>query len=139
MQWFFSTLSGARAALGLLFLRLALGLYAFSEGSAMLHAQAAATHAWWAIGYVWWLLAAAIVLGFLTALFSGVMGILILTLPFLHVESAGMQAFPDSVPGAAVALLLVAAILCTGAGAASIDARMFGRREIIIPRNTKPN
>ena len=36
---------------------------------------------------------------------------------------------------AALAMVIAAAVICLGAGAFSVDARLFGRREVIIPRN----
>jgi len=36
---------------------------------------------------------------------------------------------------AALAIVIAAAVICLGAGAFSVDARLFGRREVIIPRN----
>jgi len=35
---------------------------------------------------------------------------------------------------ATLAIVMVAALVCLGPGAFSLDARLFGRREIIIPR-----
>ena len=35
---------------------------------------------------------------------------------------------------AVLALVIVAAIICLGSGAFSVDAKLFGRREVIIPR-----
>jgi uncharacterized membrane protein YphA (DoxX/SURF4 family) len=34
---------------------------------------------------------------------------------------------------AVLAIVIVAAVLCLGPGAFSVDARIFGRREVIIP------
>jgi putative oxidoreductase len=36
---------------------------------------------------------------------------------------------------AALAVVIVAAVVCLGPGAFSVDARLFGRREVIIPKN----
>jgi uncharacterized membrane protein YphA (DoxX/SURF4 family) len=44
---------------------------------------------------------------------------------------------PLDTPMTAVLLAVIAiAVICTGAGALSLDARMFGRREIIIPSSS---
>jgi len=40
----------------------------------------------------------------------------------------------DTRTTAALAAVIAAAVLCLGPGAFSLDARLFGRREIIIPR-----
>jgi uncharacterized membrane protein YphA (DoxX/SURF4 family) len=34
-----------------------------------------------------------------------------------------------------LAIVIAAAVICLGSGAFSIDARLFGRREVIIPQN----
>jgi len=40
----------------------------------------------------------------------------------------------DTRTAAALATVIAAAIVCLGPGAVSLDARLFGRREIIIPK-----
>ncbi|MFZ3210367.1 MAG: TQO small subunit DoxD [Terriglobales bacterium] len=40
----------------------------------------------------------------------------------------------DTTTVAALATAIAAAVICLGPGAFSLDARFFGRREIIIPR-----
>jgi len=43
-------------------------------------------------------------------------------------------AFFDTRTTAALAVVIAAAVVCLGPGAFSLDARLFGRREIIIPK-----
>ena len=43
-------------------------------------------------------------------------------------------AFFDTRTTAALATVIAAAVVCLGPGAFSLDARLFGRREIIIPK-----
>jgi len=43
-------------------------------------------------------------------------------------------AFFDTKTTAALATVIAAAVVCLGPGAFSLDARLFGRQEIIIPR-----
>jgi len=45
-------------------------------------------------------------------------------------------AFFDTTTTAALATVIAAAVVCLGPGAFSLDARLFGRREIIIPRTS---
>lgn len=40
--------------------------------------------------------------------------------------------------GAEFAIMIAIALACLGPGAYSLDARRYGRREIIIPRRTEP-
>jgi len=42
--------------------------------------------------------------------------------------------FFETTTAAALATVIAAAVVCLGPGAFSLDARLFGRREIIIPR-----
>lgn len=42
--------------------------------------------------------------------------------------------FFETATAAALATVIAAAVVCLGPGAFSLDARLFGRREIIIPR-----
>jgi len=37
---------------------------------------------------------------------------------------------------AALAIVIIAAVMCLGSGAFSVDAKLFGRREVIIPRKS---
>ena len=45
----------------------------------------------------------------------------------------------DTRTAAALATVIAAAIVCLGPGAFSLDARLFGPREIVIPRATQDN
>jgi hypothetical protein len=36
---------------------------------------------------------------------------------------------------ATLALVIAAAVVCLGSGAFSVDSRLFGRREVIIPKH----
>ena len=38
-----------------------------------------------------------------------------------------------------LASVIAAALVCLGPGAFSLDCRLFGRREIVIPRNPSPS
>jgi uncharacterized membrane protein YphA (DoxX/SURF4 family) len=40
---------------------------------------------------------------------------------------------------AALAVVIAFSLVCLGPGAFSVDARLFGRREVIIPRNSPDN
>jgi uncharacterized membrane protein YphA (DoxX/SURF4 family) len=44
--------------------------------------------------------------------------------------------FAETTMTATLAVVLAAAVLCLGPGAFSIDARLFGRREVIIPHSS---
>src|SRR5262245_48547759 len=74
---------------------------------------------------------AALTLGILTRLCSTVVGlgyVLVLFMPFEGALPAGLDG-----AAAVVGLAAAAALALLGPGAFSIDARLFGRREILIP------
>jgi uncharacterized membrane protein YphA (DoxX/SURF4 family) len=91
-------------------------------------------------------------LGFLTrlvGLLAGVSGISLLfgyMTPFAGIVAGVVTvssaiSYPslfDTRLAASLAMSIAVAILCLGPGAFSIDARLFGRREIIIPDASHP-
>jgi uncharacterized membrane protein YphA (DoxX/SURF4 family) len=73
-----------------------------------------------------------LLIGFWTRVMAGLATIIDITGVF--------SLFPESKVGplgitttAILATAIAAAVLCLGAGALSVDARIFGRREIVIP------
>jgi len=80
---------------------------------------------------------ASLILGFLTPVGGSLVG--------LGAIGAVLSWFPPPVPNsihgtlpAIFVAVVAAAVVCLGPGALSVDARLFGRREIIIPR-TRPS
>ena len=56
--------------------------------------------------------------------------------------SSALAWFPNplATPTSAIFFLVIAtAVICLGPGALSLDARLFGRREIVIPRSSSSN
>jgi uncharacterized membrane protein YphA (DoxX/SURF4 family) len=86
----------------------------------------------WAIGFTILVAGALLILGFLTP----IAGALILALE-LSIRASWLPDCSGQAAGPAVALLfkfaVPLAIMALGPGAFSLDARLFGRREIIIP------
>ena len=79
-----------------------------------------------------------LIVGFLTpvvgaAVAAGGVGIAVSLLP------ASNQTVFDSGPATVFALAMLVTIIALGPGAFSVDARVFGRREIIIPRRISPS
>jgi uncharacterized membrane protein YphA (DoxX/SURF4 family) len=92
----------------------------------------------WSVGLVAHASGGLIVVGFLTPL-AGVVMILGLLSELLSLLPACTPNVFDSRSALIFALTMLLAIIGTGPGRFSLDARVFGRREIIIPpRNGSP-
>jgi len=75
---------------------------------------------------------ALLLVGFLTPVAGALVGLGTLGIALAWFPAATPNLFDAKLP-AAFAVIMSAAIVFLGPGAFSIDARMFGRREIIIP------
>jgi uncharacterized membrane protein YphA (DoxX/SURF4 family) len=136
LQRLYSTFPGGRPGLGLLLLRAAVGLSATAEGFFYLSAPSAPSSGEWLLGLVLITSGAALAAGFLTpyaGLFVGLcfLGIALswFPAPTMGVHDARLFAFGMIVAAASLALL--------GPGSFSLDGRLFGRREIVIPPSSR--
>lgn len=115
---------------GLLLLRAAVGLSLVVQGGACL---AGHPGRWaWAVGPLAVVTGAALLIGFLTPVAGAVAEILSLSVALSWLPSS----LPDVFGGAPATIFLVvmaATVLLLGPGAFSLDAWLFGRREIVIP------
>jgi len=118
--------------LGLLFLRSGLGLAATMEAISLLESAQPANVAVWVLGLAAIASGALLLVGLLTPGAGAVAGACSLLLCFPSVPGAPSL----DVARAALVATDAAAILLLGPGAFSIDARLFGRREIIIPHSS---
>ncbi len=135
MQRFFSTFPGNWPGAGLLVLRVAVGGVAVLEGAAAMRSSSGPVAAPWLLGLIAVVSGAALLAGFLTPACGAVAGVSALALTFGPLSSAAAS------PLDATAALLVAAdataLVLLGPGALSVDARLFGRREIVVPRESR--
>lgn len=129
VQRLFSAFPDGRPGLGLLLLRAVVGLTAAVQGAVFLTAASPHTVGAWIAGGLATVSGIAVLIGFLTPGMGACVGVSIALLWF---PAPPPSVFFDGV----TALIIVAdsaAIALLGPGAFSVDARLFGRREILIP------
>jgi uncharacterized membrane protein YphA (DoxX/SURF4 family) len=112
-------------------MRLIIGLALLLQGGYYLREPAASPVAW-AMGLAAILAASLLLIGFLTPFAAGAMVLAALGIGLSMLPACTPTLF-DSNVSAAFALTILVAIAALGPGALSIDARVFGRREIIFP------
>lgn len=136
LQKLFSAFPDGASGLGLTLLRLAVSLTAILKGIGTLHAAAGPALIFWVIGLLEMVVGAALLIGFLTpiagivaAIGNGVAGVSLLL-------AFGTNARGEAFASINLAVISIALVLL-GPGAFSVDARLFGRREIIIPEGRR--
>jgi uncharacterized membrane protein YphA (DoxX/SURF4 family) len=132
LQGFSSAFPGGWPGVGLLLLRAALGVTAAIQAGAYI-GHNNPTPATWAIGLLAIASGSSLLIGFLTPVASVLVGLVAI---FVAMSSFPLTA-PNLLDAALPTVFLVvvaAAVVFLGPGALSLDARRFGRREIIIPR-----
>lgn len=116
----------------MLLLRLAVGLAAILQGVGYLSDPARLNSVYWFLGLLSIALGAAIVAGFLTPVVAVVEAFCVFCQGLAWLPSSDVSLF-DSRPSTLFAITITIAIALLGPGRFSLDSRMFGRREIIIP------
>jgi uncharacterized membrane protein YphA (DoxX/SURF4 family) len=137
LQRLYSTFPGGRPGIGLLLLRAAVGFAATAAGILYLSGPSNTSLDKWVIGLILTAGGAALAIGFLTPYAGLLVGLCFLGIAFswLPAPSWGLHdarlvSFGIIVTAVAIALL--------GPGAFSLDGRLFGRREIVIPPSSRP-
>jgi uncharacterized membrane protein YphA (DoxX/SURF4 family) len=133
LQRLFSAFPGGWPGVGLLLLRAAVGLVALIEGAFYLTQNTGSAPGTWLGGLLGLAAGGALLAGFLTPAAGVIVG--------LGALGVGFSVLPEPTPNlfdarlsAILAAIMAAAIVFLGPGAFSLDARLFGRREIIIPQ-----
>lgn len=120
--------------MGLLLLRATVGLALMVQGGAHLTGGDPRSGAW-AVGLLILVTGAALLIGCLTPVASFLAELISVSLAFSWLPPS----IPDvlgGVPATIFLAVMAAAILLLGPGAFSLDARWFGRREVVIPPPT---
>jgi uncharacterized membrane protein YphA (DoxX/SURF4 family) len=133
VQRYFSTFPGSWPGVGLLALRIVVGGAASMQGAVCLTHVNDASALMWIPGALAVVSGGALVAGFLTPASGAVAG---LTTLFIVATWRPPEASVLIDRFAALILMVDAAALALlGPGAHSLDARLFGRREIVIPQD----
>ena len=124
----FSAFPGGWPGLGLLLLRALVGVTLIAQivayvGSTKLNVLG------WVVTALVLIIASCLLAGFMTPIAAIVIG--------LGAIALAVSSLPDTNQTLLNVIVLTAAIALLGPGAFSIDARMFGRREILIPNTPR--
>lgn len=137
MQRLFPSFPPGWPGVGLLLLRMAVGLSLVAQGVACF-AQGRQGPLVWAFGLLAAGVGALLLIGYLTpltgsfaALASAGVALSLLPMPIPNVLGG--------VPATIFVALMAAAVVLLGPGAFSLDARLFGRREVVIPPASGPS
>jgi uncharacterized membrane protein YphA (DoxX/SURF4 family) len=112
-----------------------MGVTLATQGSVYLSDWPNANLAMWAVGLLTVSSSALILIGYMTPLASVVGGLVCIGTWFPWFPTPTPNLFVTRVATVMAAAIAVA-IVCLGPGAFSLDARLFGRREIIIPKSS---
>jgi len=80
---------------------------------------------------------ALLLIGYMTPIAGALAALLSLANAFAWVPAPIFDLFQDKMT-AVLAAIVALAIICLGPGALSLDARLFGRREIVVPARPLP-
>jgi uncharacterized membrane protein YphA (DoxX/SURF4 family) len=120
--------------MGLLLLRVAVGSTTVIQGGAYLTGGNLSLWPCFA-GVVAIVSGASFIAGFLTRLASSVVALSAIEM-FSRFPPSPLNLF-EAVPSTFLVVVVAVAVIFLGPGAWSIDARLFGRREIVIPRTSR--
>lgn len=136
LQRFFSTFPAGWPAAGLLLLRAVAGGAAVGQGGSYLLQRGEPTLAAMALGAFAIVSGLALVAGVLTPASAAAVGVSMIVMAATWPASATGTLVIDR-PAAGLVIAVSLALAMLGPGAHSIDALLFGRREIVIPESAR--
>jgi hypothetical protein len=131
VQRFFFAFPRGWPACALLLMRLIIGLALLVQGGYYVREPGASVETW-ATGLAAILAAGLLLIGFMTPFVAGAVVLAGLGVWLSLLPACTPTLFDSRIPGV-FALTILVAITALGPGALSVDARIFGRREIIFP------
>ncbi len=132
LQKLFSTFPSGPPGLGLLLLRAAVGIVLIAQGASGLVNGTNSTLSTWIPTLMALGSGVSLLSGFMTPVGSLVAALLSAGIALSWLPRDALSVL-QSKPAAALVAVMAAALACLGPGAFSIDSRLFGRREIVIP------
>jgi uncharacterized membrane protein YphA (DoxX/SURF4 family) len=132
LQRLFSTFPNGFPGGGLFLLRFVIALNAVAEGIFILSSPDHETASSWCLGGLAVVMGGSILMGFLTPICCGLAAVANVIMNLVRLPSSQAPVLATSIAHLNLAIICVALVL-VGPGAFSLDARLFGRREIIIP------
>jgi uncharacterized membrane protein YphA (DoxX/SURF4 family) len=136
LQKLFSAFPAGWPGLGLILLRIAVALAAITQGLSALTAPGDPAFILRIIGFIAIIGGLALLAGFLTPLAGAAATIGYLAMGVAGLITADAHRHGDALAALHLAVMSLALVLL-GPGAISLDARLFGRREIIIPESRR--
>ena len=123
--------------MGLLLLRAAVGIIAVIQGAAYVADRNRAAVEIWLIGVLVAACGVLLSIGFLTPVAGGLVALATICIAFSWVPPPTANLFSAPLPDILV-IIVATAVALLGPGSLSLDCRLFGRREIIIPHAPRP-
>ena len=132
LQRLFSAFPGGWPGIGLLLLRAAIGLVGLIQGGFYLTGKSDAMPGAWIAAVIGLAAGGALLIGLLTPVAGVVAGLGALAVATSWLPPPAPNLFDAKLSGVLTGIM-IAAVVFLGPGRFSLDARLFGRREIIIP------